>query len=444
MSHRLLQTVCNAALAVTLAALAQAQVLDEGARVVAVNATNTPGDSDSVYRITQSGSYYLESVLNGVSGKHGIEIDANDVTLELNGFPLVGVGGSLNGVTVVGARRNIAVRGGVVQGFGGRGIDAGQVNGGSFEELILQGNGSTGLELGSECVATRIVAIGNAIAASGRTQVLVQDCIASGASFVFGASDDCTLLRCSSTSGGYSVGTRGVVKQCKAYLGGVGFMVKDRCSFQDCQVDDSSSNGFESAATSLTTFAGEASRFERCTTRGAGWRGFQLLNDAGRSVFDHCMALNSDGSGFLIYGASVFEGCIAKNNDVNGFSVFDGPNLLRGCHAEGNQEWGITGGNGSRVVGSSSFDNDLGGVSAGVGCVVEGNFVVEPSRGYGGGANILFVRNVSVRFAGIGFITHFGAPPGVAHGPLVLHPGGVSLSFVAGAEHPQANLFLDY
>src|SRR6187397_3128637 len=53
---------------------------------IAVNATNTPGDADSVFKITQSGSYYLAGNITGVSAKYGVEIAASGVTLDLNGF----------------------------------------------------------------------------------------------------------------------------------------------------------------------------------------------------------------------------------------------------------------------------------------------------------------------------------------------------------------------
>ena len=44
--------------------------LDEVEPRTAVNATNTPGDTDSSFRISQSGSYYLTANLTGESGKH--------------------------------------------------------------------------------------------------------------------------------------------------------------------------------------------------------------------------------------------------------------------------------------------------------------------------------------------------------------------------------------
>src|SRR5881392_43776 len=65
----------------------------------AISAANTPGDSDSLFKITQPGSYYLTGNIQGVSGKHGVEIAASGVTLDLNGFDLLGAPGSLDGVS---------------------------------------------------------------------------------------------------------------------------------------------------------------------------------------------------------------------------------------------------------------------------------------------------------------------------------------------------------
>jgi len=36
---------------------------------IAINATNTPGDADSLFKITQPGSYYLTGNITGVAGK---------------------------------------------------------------------------------------------------------------------------------------------------------------------------------------------------------------------------------------------------------------------------------------------------------------------------------------------------------------------------------------
>ena len=90
---------------------------------VAINATNTPGDGNSIYRITQPGSYYLTGNVAGVSGRSGIEIAADNVTIDLMGFSVEGVGGSLDGVTTELTRNNLTVRNGTVSGWGQDGID---------------------------------------------------------------------------------------------------------------------------------------------------------------------------------------------------------------------------------------------------------------------------------------------------------------------------------
>src|SRR2546423_524274 len=76
------------------------KTLDQVEPRIPVNATNTPGDASAVFKITQSGSYYLTGNITGVSGKHGIYITTGNVTLDLMGFDLVGVAGSLDGVHV--------------------------------------------------------------------------------------------------------------------------------------------------------------------------------------------------------------------------------------------------------------------------------------------------------------------------------------------------------
>src|ERR1043165_5915868 len=90
-----------------------------------IDATHTPGDSNSLFKITQPGSYYLPGNITGVAGKHGIEIAASGVTIDLNGFDLIGVPSSLDGVSVTTAavQSNIAVVNGSIRAWGDEGID---------------------------------------------------------------------------------------------------------------------------------------------------------------------------------------------------------------------------------------------------------------------------------------------------------------------------------
>lgn len=78
--------------------------------------------SSAPYTITNPGSYYLTTNLFGVSGKNGISIAANNVTLDLNGFTLQGMSGSLSGIDIPGAQTNVVVRNGTVNGWGNTGV----------------------------------------------------------------------------------------------------------------------------------------------------------------------------------------------------------------------------------------------------------------------------------------------------------------------------------
>ncbi|MGE3107741.1 MAG: right-handed parallel beta-helix repeat-containing protein [Phycisphaerales bacterium] len=173
----------------------------------AISATNTPGDADSLFRITQPGSYYLTGSIQGVAGKHGIEIAASDVTIDLNGFEVVGTTGIgfFSGVTIgPSGLSNITVLNGTVRGWEG---DAGVDLFGAF--------GASGLRVQG------VLATGNTnagIRVAGGAAVV--DCTAfqnGGAGIT--ANNGGTITNCAVTSNsshGISVGTGCLVSACVA------------------------------------------------------------------------------------------------------------------------------------------------------------------------------------------------------------------------------------
>jgi hypothetical protein len=98
------------------------------------------------YTISNSGSYYLTTNIIGVAGTNGITIQTGDVTLDLNGFALVGVPLSLNGIHMPSYRTNIAVFNGIVRGWGGIGVRLWARNI-QCRSLIVSTNGSHGMSL---------------------------------------------------------------------------------------------------------------------------------------------------------------------------------------------------------------------------------------------------------------------------------------------------------
>jgi hypothetical protein len=118
---------------------------------IVVNATNTPGGEDSVFRIAASGSYYLTSNISGESGKHGIKIATDNVTLDLNGFTMTGHYESLDGIQAgheLSPRINIVVRNGIVKDWPGSGVNLANTLYCVLQDLLAWQNGDDGFNLG--------------------------------------------------------------------------------------------------------------------------------------------------------------------------------------------------------------------------------------------------------------------------------------------------------
>src|SRR4030095_5965971 len=114
------------------------------ARAACIEVNSLPGDGGAVFVITQPGSYCLGSNVVGVSGKNGIRIDADNVTLDLAGFAVLGVGGSLNGI-LINAHLHIAIRNGSISGWGGSGLEGSTSGLARLDDLRADANGGSGL-----------------------------------------------------------------------------------------------------------------------------------------------------------------------------------------------------------------------------------------------------------------------------------------------------------
>ena len=96
------------------------------------------GDATSQFLISQPGSYYLSGNINGVSGKSAVAINADNVTLDLDGYALIGVAGATNGVEIRGTRNQVIVQNGTVRGFSAGGVIAtGTMTNARFDSLSI-------------------------------------------------------------------------------------------------------------------------------------------------------------------------------------------------------------------------------------------------------------------------------------------------------------------
>ncbi|MDX2145905.1 MAG: hypothetical protein SFZ23_00145 [Planctomycetota bacterium] len=213
------------------------KTLNEVEPRIAINANNTPGDANSVFRITEPGSYYLTGNLDVGNGKSGIEIAADRVTIDLNGFSINGSASSLDGISTAGQpRRSIVVRNGTIRGFGDGGVDLlasvasnfTTANGHLLEDLVVA-ECNNGLRMDSgivrNCAASDCTAYG--IYAFGWTSgdVLIEGCVASrnliGISVGNGIIRECVARLNPDT--GIVVGNTGSIEACHSEENGWGY-----------------------------------------------------------------------------------------------------------------------------------------------------------------------------------------------------------------------------
>ncbi|MCC6227884.1 MAG: right-handed parallel beta-helix repeat-containing protein [Phycisphaerales bacterium] len=296
---------------------------------IAINATNTPGDADSLFKITQPGSYYLTGNITGAVGKIGIEIAASGVTLDLMGFELAGVTGSGDGIrTTVSSLRNINIRNGSVRGFAGAGVNLNTfaIEGGHLEGLSVSSCGGAG------------------IAASDSTVV---NCVASAneGTGIFVVSS--TVTACTATANlvfGMSASSSSAVTHCTATDNALaGISASSSCLLANCVANSNDGPGIAASSSSVT----------------------------------NCTANNNLGSGISASSGSAVSDCTAVFNSLDAITLAsDCIAVHNTCDSSGTSS--ATVGAGIRVTGSDNrieanncTDSDFG-----IQCTSLGNIII--------------------------------------------------------------------
>lgn len=296
---------------------------------IAINGVNTPGDSNSIYKISQPGSYYLTGNLAGASGKHGIEITASDVSIDLMGFVLTGVAGSLDGISATADDLDrLSVVNGSVLRFGGDGVDLGTTNGtGSrIERIHAVLNGGEGIRAATSAVVATCTASQNGGNGIGVGYLcIITDCTARG-------------------NGGYGIAlATGSVSGCSSNLNDDnGFQSYAAVSFVNCSAYGGRTNGFE---------IGDGGSATDCAAHSNSDDGFVGTYGA---TFTSCQAYDNLGNGFNVNEGCLIEACTARLNALDGFRI-DNDCVIRGCVSDSNGV-GLTIGAGIRIT---STDNRI-------------------------------------------------------------------------------------
>jgi parallel beta-helix repeat protein len=313
------------------------------------------GNGNNLFVINQSGSYYLTTNITGVAGKNGISIQADNVTLDLNGFTLFGgVTNSQAGILVNGAHVALAIRNGVLRDWGGHGISAGNVETSEFDRLRVMSNGGVGIKLGNGNTVSRCIAAGNgadgidtvsnclltACNVSGNVNGIstydgctLKDCVVSGNStdgiivgqdcnilgciansnayFGIAASVSSTIIGCSAHVNEFGIGTANgcTIKDCTADTNDFGFYLSDSCTVKDCTAYLNSEDGCDT---------GNDCTVIGCTAAFNGLTGFSLQSEC---TINNCTAsANNDFGIVVVYSCQVKDNTTASNSRYGGFS----------------------------------------------------------------------------------------------------------------------------
>jgi hypothetical protein len=246
-----------------------------------VNAVNTPGNSSALFRITAAGSYYVSQTLTGATGKAGIVIAADDVTLDLNGGALVGVPGSLAGIAASGSPVNLRVRGGTVRGWGGAGLDLAPAKQVQLEQLCVADNGGDGARAGENA--------------------LIQDCTMTG-----------------NGGKGVAVAVGGIVRACVARNNGsTGIAAGQETLVLDCVTQQNGASGIE------FIFLGIA---DGCVARENGRHGIETANAA---IIRHCVASSNTSNGVAAVSSYLLRN--TANNNHTGLGASGGLTVDNQC-----------------------------------------------------------------------------------------------------------------
>ncbi len=303
--------------------------LDQIEPRTAINATNTPGSATAVFRITQPGSYYLTGNLAGVSGKHGIEIASNNVSLDLMGFEIAGVPGSLDGVTSNGNLvRTVTVANGGIRDWGQHGVSLA----GFFHRasgLLVSGCAQSGISLAFNATFEGCRASG---------------CGAQG----FKATDNAVFRSCTAhtnAQAGIEAGEGAVVESCLSQGNTKeGFRLGDGCAVHSCVGKDNTDFNFR-----VTPATGAAvAQFSNCTAFGSVTKG-----------------------GFYAEFAS-FADCVANANFLDGIRV-DFGSVVSGCTASSNNSVGILALRESIVMDCTTKSNGIAGIWSEYSCLIARN-----------------------------------------------------------------------
>ena len=244
---------------------------------IAINATNTPGDASSMFRISQPGSYYLTGNIASSPGKNGLAIAVGRVSIDLNGYT---ISGGASGIASSISTEAIAVRNGMITGTSLHGIDISNSQRSAVDRVVI------------------LNVVGSGIACGSGSRV--SNCQVNGGANCYYTPPECIIDHCLATNGS-----------------GNGFNADSESSLTDCTASYCTGMGFK--------LSGNDSRVLDCTANQCGTAGFSI---GAYSMVERCAATGNAGVGFSVSTGSTIRHCIAENCTSQGIVALGGCNVI--------------------------------------------------------------------------------------------------------------------
>jgi parallel beta-helix repeat protein len=262
-----------------------------------VDAVHTPGNSTAGFIINQPGSYYLTT--NIVSTNfYGIEISANNATLDLNGFSLTGNSGAQDGILINFGFSRIRVFNGMVSGWTNSGI-VNIANDVVLEHLAVSDNLAHGVVMNG---ALGSILRDSTVSRNGQSGVFCQQCSPTLENlFIF-----------SNNSAGIDLGScgSGVVRDCTVdgnKFEGVGCFSSTNVNLENLNVSYNNGIGVEYNG-------GGSSTISDCVVSGNSQYGIEIIGSG-------CLIIGNNCAGNNLLGIRVGSNNRIENNHVTGSSA---------------------------------------------------------------------------------------------------------------------------
>jgi parallel beta-helix repeat protein len=294
--------------------------------------------------LSQPGSYYLTTNLVGAAGLHGITITGPRITLDLMGFELRGVPGSLSGIFLNPAT-SPHIRNGNIVSWGQDGINGNNGGGGVIEELRVSSNTRYGISFNSGSQIRKCIVFSNGdVGLLLSNDVQVDDCVASG-----------------NGTHGIQAGTGSTIRRCLAVgnsAAGITGSGIDGLNIIECNAEYNSSG----------------------------------IATLGQTIVKDSFSRSNRVAGIAVGPGSLVVGCNASDNGTNGITVDFGC-TVQGCITENNNGDGINARNGSSIINCSARLNAFDNIEVDGDCTVTGNACDNATSLLGAGIRVISADN---------------------------------------------------